>query len=110
MDTKLSDLKIDKSVDARGTACPGPLLEAKRAIEALRAALASDGAVLLDQAERERVEGALSRLEQIAAGDDPDAIKAATEELEGACSFYVERRMNASIRNAMAGHKVEEFE
>ena len=32
MDTKLSDLKIDKSVDARGTACPGPLLEAKRAI------------------------------------------------------------------------------
>ena len=32
MDAKLSDLKIDKSVDARGTACPGPLLEAKRAI------------------------------------------------------------------------------
>jgi tRNA 2-thiouridine synthesizing protein A len=27
-----SALKIEKVVDARGTACPGPLLEAKRAI------------------------------------------------------------------------------
>jgi len=30
--TELSDLKVDKQVDARGTACPGPLLEAKRGI------------------------------------------------------------------------------
>ncbi len=28
----LSDIKIDKVVDARGTACPGPLLAAKKAI------------------------------------------------------------------------------
>ena len=28
----LSSLKVDKVVDARGTACPGPLLEAKRAV------------------------------------------------------------------------------
>ncbi|OGD72454.1 MAG: SirA family protein [Candidatus Coatesbacteria bacterium RBG_13_66_14] len=33
MDTgELKGLKVDKAVDARGTACPGPLLEAKRAI------------------------------------------------------------------------------
>ncbi|MBN2776475.1 MAG: sulfurtransferase TusA family protein [Bacteroidales bacterium] len=29
---ELNALAIDKSVDARGTACPGPLLEAKKAI------------------------------------------------------------------------------
>lgn len=29
---ELKGLKVDKEVDARGTACPGPLLEAKRAI------------------------------------------------------------------------------
>jgi len=29
---ELKALKIDKVVDARGTACPGPLLEAKRGI------------------------------------------------------------------------------
>jgi TusA-related sulfurtransferase len=28
----LKNLKADKTVDARGTACPGPLLEAKRAM------------------------------------------------------------------------------
>ena len=28
----IATLKVDKTVDARGTACPGPLLEAKRAI------------------------------------------------------------------------------
>jgi tRNA 2-thiouridine synthesizing protein A len=27
---ELKSLEIDKTVDARGTACPGPLLEAKR--------------------------------------------------------------------------------
>ncbi len=29
---ELKSLKVDKVVDARGTACPGPLLDAKRAI------------------------------------------------------------------------------
>ncbi len=29
---ELKNLKADKVVDARGTACPGPLLEAKKAI------------------------------------------------------------------------------
>jgi len=28
----LKNIKPDKTVDARGTACPGPLLEAKRAM------------------------------------------------------------------------------
>jgi len=85
-------------------------VEARRTLEALRAALLGDGDILLDKLERDRVEGALSRLEETAAGDDPGAIKAATEALERACEFYVERRMNRSIQDAMAGHKVEEFE
>ena len=29
---ELKKLQVDKQVDARGTACPGPLLEAKRAM------------------------------------------------------------------------------
>lgn len=29
---ELKDLQVDKTVDARGTACPGPLLEAKKAM------------------------------------------------------------------------------
>jgi len=86
-------------------------VEAERTLAALRAALVKDGEVLLDSAERERVEAALSRLEEtVAAGTDPEAIRAAVDELEKTCDFYVERRMNRSIRAAMAGHKIEEFE
>ncbi len=29
---QLRHLKVDKTIDARGVACPGPLLEAKRAV------------------------------------------------------------------------------
>ena len=32
---ELKNLKADKVVDARGMACPGPLLEAKKAITAI---------------------------------------------------------------------------
>ncbi len=37
-------------------------------------------------------------------------IKQAISALEKACGFYVERRMNQSIQQAMAGHSVNEFE
>jgi tRNA 2-thiouridine synthesizing protein A len=29
---ELKNLKVDKTIDARGSACPGPLLEAKKGI------------------------------------------------------------------------------
>ena len=32
---ELKSLKVDKVVDARGVACPGPLLEAKRSVPAV---------------------------------------------------------------------------
>jgi tRNA 2-thiouridine synthesizing protein A len=34
---ELKNLNVAKSVDARGTACPGPLLEAKKAIGTISA-------------------------------------------------------------------------
>lgn len=34
---ELKNLSVTKSVDARGTACPGPLLEAKKAIGTINA-------------------------------------------------------------------------
>ncbi len=33
---ELTNLQVTKSVDARGTACPGPLLEAKKAIGSIK--------------------------------------------------------------------------
>jgi molecular chaperone HscA len=85
-------------------------VEAQRVIEALRAALAADGDQLLNTEERNTVERSLGQLVEIANGDDAEAITKAIEELEQTCGFYVERRMNAGISKAMAGHDVKEFE
>ena len=85
-------------------------VDAERVIEALNAALADDGEQLLDAKERETVDTALAQLIETAQGDNPAAIEQAIEALETACQFYVERRMNASVRKAMSGHSVEDFE
>ncbi|MBT8429716.1 MAG: Hsp70 family protein, partial [Gammaproteobacteria bacterium] len=85
-------------------------VEAQRVIEALHAALASDGDELLSADERAGVEQALQNLARLAAeSKDPRELEAAIVQLEKDCEFYVERRMNSGIRKAMAGHRVDEF-
>jgi molecular chaperone HscA len=84
-------------------------VDANRVIEALDAALAADGDNLLEDYERSRIENALDELRAIAAESDPAAIEAGIKDLEKTCEFYVERRMNQSIKDVMAGHRVDEF-
>jgi molecular chaperone HscA len=85
-------------------------VEADRVLESLQSALAVDGDRLLDTVERSAIDAAAARLEEMRKGDDYRAIKRAIEAVEKASSGYVERRMNTSIREAMAGHRVDEFE
>jgi molecular chaperone HscA len=85
-------------------------VEAQRVIEALASALSDDGKELLSPEEMQQVESALGALVEVAGSDDHQAIKKGIEALEKRCEFYVERRMNASVRKAMSGHTIEEFE
>ncbi len=85
-------------------------VEAERVIEALSAALAKDGDQLLNDEERRQIDMALQQLQQLARGDDAAAIEDSIKLLEQSCDFYVERRMNSSIHDAMAGHNIHEFE
>jgi len=85
-------------------------VEADRVLESLQSALAVDGDRLLEAAERSAIDAAAARLEETRKGDDYRAIKQAIAAVEKASSGYVERRMNTSIREAMAGHRVDEFE
>ena len=84
-------------------------VEGERVIEALCAALAADGDELLNAGERDRIDAALEKLVAAVAGDDPRAIEREMKQVEKTCEFYVERRMNTSIRQAMAGKKLDEF-
>ncbi|MFN2308442.1 MAG: Fe-S protein assembly chaperone HscA [Gammaproteobacteria bacterium] len=84
-------------------------VEADRVIEALNAALASDGEQFLSAAERARIEAAAVGLDRLRRGADPRAIRQAIETLEQASADYVARRMDANIRKAMAGHAIDDF-
>lgn len=85
-------------------------VEARRTIEALQAALVVDGDELLEANEREQINAVLARLQTSVEGEDIELISQATKDLEAACTVYVERRMNAGIRKAMAGRNLEDFE
>ena len=85
-------------------------VEAERVIEALTAALVKDGDQLLNDDERQLIDAALQQLQQLAHGDDAAAIEDGVKSLEQSCDFYVERRMNSSIHDAMAGHNIHEFD
>jgi len=85
-------------------------VEAERVIEALTAALAKDGDRLLNEEERQVIGTALQQLQKLALGDDAEAIENGVKSLEQSCDFYVERRMNSSIHDAMAGHNIHDFD
>ena len=85
-------------------------IEAKRTLEALSAALNSDGDRLLSADERQLLLDRHAELGQICKKSaDSEAIKAGIKALEKAAEFYVERRMNNSVKGAMTGHKIGDF-
>ncbi len=84
-------------------------VEAERTIEALDAALAKDANELLSADEKKIIMDARQHLLDVKSGDDGDAIKAAIKQLESSCENYVARRMNSSIRHAMQGHSIDEY-
>ena len=109
IETMLRDSMVHAGEDLDARRLREQQVEASRVIEALTAALAADGNVLLDATERSQVEAALAELRRVVAGNDADAVRRGILALEQACGFYVERRMNKGIQAAMAGQRVDEF-
>jgi molecular chaperone HscA len=110
IETMLRDSITHASDDKQARSLREQQVEAARTIEALESALEDDGDRLLNSDERAEVEAALEVLRGLSKSDDQKQIKAGIEELERVCGFYVERRMNQSVQQAMSGHSVEEFE
>lgn len=82
-------------------------VEASRVLESLQGALASDAA-LLSEAESTAIPAAVEALQQATQGTDPAAIEAAIKTLDAQTQDFAARRMDASIRRALAGHSVDE--
>ena len=83
-------------------------VEAERVLEALQAALADDGD-LLNVDERQQIDLAASKLSALSEGSELRAIKDAIAELDKVATEFVARRMDGSIKKALAGHNVNEF-
>jgi len=83
-------------------------VEAMRVIEATEKALAIDGG-LLDEAERAGLDAAIAALRHAAEGVEVRAIKIQLEAFNRASNEFASRRMDKSIREALAGHKIDDI-
>jgi len=83
-------------------------VEASRVIESVESALVSDGK-LLNEDEINTINNAISALAKIAQTRVADDIEAAIETLNESTAIFAERRMDSSIKTALAGHSVNEI-
>ncbi|MBL8452606.1 MAG: Fe-S protein assembly chaperone HscA [Zoogloea sp.] len=83
-------------------------VEAERVVEATERALAVD-AVLLNESEREALDAAIAALRTAAQGQDARAIKIQLEAFSRASNEFASRRMDKSIREALAGHRIDDL-
>ena len=82
-------------------------VEATRVEESLNSALEADGA-LLSETERQAIDAAMKIMRTAASGNDVDQIKSAIEKVDAASQDFASRRMDKSIRQALAGQSVDE--
>ncbi len=95
------------NADMRARALREQQVEAQRLLEATQAALAVD-ADLLDAAERTSLQALVDRLRDAAVATDPDRVKAAVDALAHGTEEFAARRMDRSIRAALAGRRVDD--
>jgi len=81
-------------------------VDADRLLDAVRAALAADAEALLNVDERAVIGSRIDALVTARTGNDRSAIRQATDALSTATDDFAARRMDASIRNALAGRTI----
>lgn len=82
-------------------------VEARRLLESTASALASDGD-LLTEAERAEIDRLASELGATLSGSDVERVKAGLAALTKGTELFAERRMDRSIRSALAGKSVDD--
>ena len=82
-------------------------VEAKRLLEATQQALAADRD-LLDEVEFARIAALMTELVECAGGGDTAALKRAIDRLAQGTEEFAARRMDRSIRAALAGRRVDD--
>jgi len=84
-------------------------VEVKRVVENLQDALQKDGGYLLSKGEFDTIVENISILERIAQSDSPEAIKEGLKSIDKLTDNYASLRMDASIKEALAGQSVDQI-
>jgi molecular chaperone HscA len=82
-------------------------VEADRVIEGLIAAMQADGDALLHEEEKQALVKAIEALIELRNGDSADAIEQGIKDTDKASQEFASRRMDKSIREALAGQSVD---
>lgn len=85
-------------------------VEAERLLEAVQAALDVDGERLLDEDERLAIVATMDELRVLAGGDDAHAIEQQTKRLSQITDAFAARRMDATVKAALSGRRLNEIE
>jgi molecular chaperone HscA len=96
--------------DAQSRSLSEAKVEAGGVIASLRNALQIDGEKLLSSEEVNLLREGLKKLESLAKGDDAKAISAGVEMLGRASEEFAGLRMDASVREALAGHQIDDLD
>jgi molecular chaperone HscA len=84
-------------------------VDARRLVDATEAALTQDGDSLLSPEERAGIEALLASLREALKTDELKAVQRASEGLNQGTVEFAGRRMNASVKKALTGHRLEEI-
>jgi molecular chaperone HscA len=104
----LQDSYTSADVDMKLRALREEQVEAERLLLATQSALDADGDLLSDE-ERTQVLTLMDALRLTARGEDHDAIKSAVESLAKGTEEFAARRMDRSVRTALAGKKLDQI-
>ncbi|UPQ87504.1 Fe-S protein assembly chaperone HscA [Vibrio sinaloensis] len=105
----LRDSMTHAKQDMQARALAEQRVEADRVIEGLLAAMQADGDDLLSDQERTELLKAIEALIELRNGDDADAIEQGIKDTDKASQDFASRRMDKSIRAALAGQSVNDI-
>ncbi|NMM29266.1 MAG: Fe-S protein assembly chaperone HscA [Glaciimonas sp.] len=105
----LQDSFASADIDMQSRALREEQVEAERIMLATQSALESDGNLLLSDDERTAIEVLLQSVREQVQGIDHVAIRAEVNALAHGTEEFAARRMDRSVRSALAGKKLDEI-
>lgn len=112
-DNEVADMLKDSMTfaekDMQARALAEQRVEADRVIEGLISAMHADGDELLTESEKQQLLGAIEALIALRNGESADAIEQGIKDTDKASQDFAARRMDKSIRAALAGQSVDDI-